>query len=303
MAVVEMGMNHAGELAPLAAMAKPDAAIITNVGVAHIEFLGTREAIATEKSVLAEAVSPGGTVILNADDDFTPFITKRCRGRVVTAGIVGGDVRASDLQPLSSGIKFRVHATGRCVDAELPVPGEHMVRNALLACAAGLAFGLTLEECAAGLGALQLSKGRLQQKRVGKLLVMDDSYNANPDSMIAGLATLAQMPGAGRRIAVLGRMGELGPEAERGHRQVGETAGHLGIACVIAVGDEAGWIAEAARQAGVRGVIHVATTEEAAQALRDFAREGDVALLKGSRSAKMERVLQTLEAMERGEAA
>lgn len=302
-AVVEMGMNHAGEIAPLAAMAKPDAAIVTNVGVAHIEYLGTREAIAREKSVLAEAVPPGGTVVLNADDEFTPSIAGRCRARVVTAGLQSGDVLASDLQPLPTGTKFRLHASGRSVDAELPVPGEHMVRNALLACATGLALGLTLEDCAAGLADLQLSKGRLQQKEIGGLLVMDDSYNANPDSVAAGLATLAQMPGAGRRIAVLGRMGELGHEAERGHRRVGQTAGYLGISCVIAVGDEARWIAEAAQEAGVRKVVPAATVEEAVTALRSYAHAGDIVLVKGSRSAKMERVVQALEAIEKGGAA
>lgn len=299
-AVVEMGMNHAGELAPLAAMAKPDAAIVTNVGVAHIEFLGTRDAIANEKSVLPEAVRRGGHVILNADDEYTPLIAARCRAHVTTAGIQAGDVRGSDITPLSSGTKFRIHATGQCVDAELPVPGEHMVRNALLACAAGLAFGIPLEECAAGLADLQLSKGRLQQKTIGGLLVLDDSYNANPDSVVAGLATLAQLPGSGRRIAVLGRMGELGSEAEAGHRRVGEMAGYLGIACVIAIGDEAAWIAESAQKAGVRTVLKAPSTDEAAHALRDYAREGDIALVKGSRSARMERVIQALEILEKG---
>ncbi len=111
--VVEMGMNHPGEIAPLAAMAKPDTAIITNIGSAHIEFMHTREAIAQEKGMLAEAVHAGGTVVLNADDEFTPGIAKRCSARVVTAGISSGDVRATDLKPLSSGIQFRLHATGQ----------------------------------------------------------------------------------------------------------------------------------------------------------------------------------------------
>lgn len=302
-AVVEMGMNHAGEIAPLAAMAKPDAAIITNIGVAHIEFLGTREAISREKSVLAEAVTDSGTVILNGDDEFTPAIASRCRGKVVTAGLKRGDVHGTDLQPSLSGTKFRVHVSGRFVDAELPVPGEHMVRNALLAIAAGLALGVSLEECAAGLAELQLSKGRLQQKEIGGLFVMDDSYNANPDSMAAGLATLAQMPGTGRRIAVLGRMGELGSEAERGHRRVGQAAGALGISCVIAVGDEARWIAEAATEAGVRKVLPVATVDDAVAALQDYAKTGDLVLVKGSRSARMERVVQGLETLAKGGAA
>ena len=292
-AVVEMGMNHAGEIAPLAAMAKPDAAIITNVGMAHIEFLGSRAAIAAEKGDLAAAVHENGTVILNADDDFTPVLAGRCRARVVTAGISKGDVRASDLEPISSGIRFRIHATGRCLNAELPVPGEHMVRNALLACAAGLDFGMSLEECVEGLRRPGLSNGRLQQKQIAGLTILDDSYNANPDSMVAGLATLAQHPGKGRRIAVLGRMGELGTESEPGHRRVGAAAGSLGLACLIAVGDEARWIAESAK--GVVEVIHVADTVAATTALRSFAKEGDIVLVKGSRSAQMERVIAELE--------
>lgn len=299
-AVVEMGMNHAGEIAPLARMAQPDVAIITNIGMAHIEYLGSRDAIAREKSVLAEAVKANGTVILNADDDFTPSIAGRCEGRVITAGLQRGDVRGLDLEVVEQGTRFRIEADGRTLAAELPVPGEHMVRNALLGVAAGLALGVTLEECVEGLASLQLSKGRLQSKRIGGLLVMDDSYNANPDSMTAGLATLAQMPGDGRRIAVLGRMGELGAEAERGHRRVGETAGYLGLACVITVGAEARWIAEAAHESGVRTVVPVNSTEEAAKVLQEFSREGDIALVKGSRSARMERVLQALETLVNG---
>ncbi len=292
-AVIEMGMNHPGEIAPLAAMAKPDAAIITNIGVAHIEYMGSREAIAAEKGELAAAVGKNGAVILNADDDFTPAIAARCKARVVTAGLSSGDVRATDLQTISSGIKFRIHATGRCLDAMIPVPGEHMVRNALLACAAGLDFGLSLEECVAGLREPGLSKGRLQQKNIAGLLVLDDSYNGNPDSMIAGLATLVQQPGNGRRIAVLGRMGELGSQSESGHRRVGAAAGKLGLACLITVGEEARWISDSA--SGIKEIIHVGDTAAAASVLRSFAKTGDIVLVKGSRSAKMENVIAELE--------
>jgi UDP-N-acetylmuramoyl-tripeptide--D-alanyl-D-alanine ligase len=292
-AIVEMGMNHPGEIAPLAALARPDAAIITNIGVAHIEYMGTREAIALEKGELAAAVGEAGVIILNADDDFSPAIAARCKAKVITAGIGQGDVHATNLEPISSGIRFRIHATGRWLDAELPVPGEHMVRNALLACAAGLDFGLTLEECVEGLREPGLSKGRLQQKHVAGLTILDDSYNANPDSMTAGLATLVQCPGDGRRIAVLGRMGELGSEAESGHRRVGFAAGKLGLSCLITVGDEAAWIADSA--AGVREIVRVADTNEAARALKAFAKPGDVVLVKGSRSSKMERVIAELE--------
>ena len=293
--VFEIGMNHAGEIAPLAAIARPDIAIITNVGSAHIEFLGTREAIAQEKGTLAEAVGENGTVILNADDAFTPSIASRTRARVMTTGLQSGDVRATDLEQLSEGIKFRLHATGQCVEAELPVPGEHMVRNALLACAAGITLGLSLEECASGLRALKLTAGRLTQKTFRGIRILDDTYNANPDSMGAALVTLARMPVAGRRIAVLGGMGELGAESERGHRSVGEVAGREKIACVITVGETARWIADAAESSGVGSVIRTADAEEAVRTLREIAQPGDTVLVKASRSARLERIVQAME--------
>ena len=293
--VFEIGMNHAGEIAPLAAIARPDIAIITNVGVAHIEFLGTREAIAQEKGMLAEAVGEKGTVILNADDHFTPSIASRTRANVITAGLLAGDVRATHLDQLSTGIRFRLHATGQSVQADLPVPGEHMVRNALLACAAGISLGLSLDECAAGLRALQLTAGRLTQKTIGGIRILDDTYNANPDSMAAALVTLARMPVEGRRIAVLGGMGELGKESERGHRSVGEVAGREKIGCVITVGEPARWIAEAAEKSGVASVIRAADSDEAARILGDMAKPGDTVLVKASRSARLERIVQAME--------
>ncbi len=293
--IFEIGMNHAGETAPLAAIARPDIAIITNVGIAHLEFLGSREAIAQEKGMLAEAVGENGTVILNADDTFTPEIARRTRARVVTAGLENGDVRATDLEQLSERMRFRLHATGQSVEAELPVPGEHMVRNALLACAAGISLGLTLEECAAGLRALQLTAGRLTQKTIRGIRILDDTYNANPDSMSAALVTLARMPVTGRRIAVLGGMGELGAESERGHRSVGAVAGREKIGSVITVGQSARWIADAAENSGVGEVIRTADADEAAHILRSLAQPGDTVLVKASRSARLERIVQAME--------
>ena len=149
--VFEIGMNHPGEIAPLAALASPDVAIITNIGVAHIEFMGSREAIAQEKGELAAALLPSGLLILNADDEFSESIAARTKADAVFCGLSGGDVCATDLRQDFGGMKFRLCAEDRCVDAELPVPGVHMVRNALLAVAAGRHFGLSLEECAEGL--------------------------------------------------------------------------------------------------------------------------------------------------------
>jgi len=292
--VFEMGMNHPGEIAPLAALAAPDVGIVTNIGTAHIEHLGSREAIAQEKGMLAEAVNASGTVILNGDDEFTDSIALRTRADVLLAGLVRGEVRGEALRADFEGTRFDLVARGQRVEAWLPIPGEHMVRNALLAVAAGLVFGLGLEECAQALSRVELTKGRLERKSVRGIHLLDDTYNANPESVCAALRTLAALPSTGRRIAVLGRMGELGVESERGHRQVGAVAAEIRVDCLLCVGEEAHWIADAATQGGVAQVVKVRHTDEATAALRESARPGDLVLVKGSRSARMERIVEGL---------
>ena len=291
-AVWEIGMNHPGEIAPLARLAIPDVAIITNIGIAHIEFMGSREAIAEEKGALAEAVRPGGFVILNADDPFSERITKKSRARVVLAGIENGSVRATDITQHSTGSEFTILEGAHRCRAQLPVPGIHMVQNAMLAVAAGRAFGLSLEECAAGLASTPLTKARLQIREIDGIQFIDDSYNANPDSMKAALRTLLELDTEGRRIAVLGEMGELGDEFERGHRDVGECAATLRIDELIAAGRGGAIIAEAARKAGLEKSTAVDSAGEAAQMLEKIVAPGDLILVKGSRSARMERVME-----------
>lgn len=291
--VVEMGMNHAGEIAPLAEMAAPEVAVITNVGVAHIEFLGSREAIAREKGSLAASVGMGGTVVLSAEDDFSVMISEMTAATVLTAGIERGDVRAVDVLPVDGGSKFAVVYEGERAECELAVPGLHMVRNATLAVGAGLALGVSLQDAARGLRGMTLTRGRMENRVVRGIHFLDDTYNANPDSMRAALATLAHWPAAGKRIAVLGRMGELGDYAEAGHREVGRAAS-VGIDKLLTVGNEADWIAMEARAMGMDDVSHFEETLAAAAALRSELEPGDVVLVKGSRSARMERVIEEL---------
>ena len=290
-AVWEIGMNHPGEIAELSKIAAPDAAIITNIGVAHIEFMGSREAIAREKSALAEAVAPQGTVILNADDPFSKGIAARIRAKVVFAGTTGGTVRASEIRQSADGSEFTILEGAHRCRAQLPVAGLHMVQNALLAVAAGRAFGLSIEECGAGLAAASLTRARLQIKQIGGVHFLDDSYNANPDSMKAALRTLIELDAEGKRIAVLGEMRELGAESERGHREIGETAASLAVDQLITIGDMAGRIAEGARAAGLKNVSSVSSTREAADLLGQIAAPGDLVLIKGSRAAKTEEVI------------
>ncbi len=291
-AVWEIGMNHPGEIAALSKIAAPDAAIITNIGVAHIEFMGSREAIAAEKGALAEAIETQGTVILNADDPFSEGIAARTRAKVVSAGTTGGAVRAIEIRQSADGSEFTVVEGAHRCRAQLPVAGTHMVQNALLAVAAGRAFGLSIEECAAGLAAAPLTKARLQIKEIGGVQFLDDSYNANPDSMKAALRTLVELDAEGKRIAVLGEMRELGAESERGHREIGETAATLGVDQLITIGDAAALIAEGARTAGLDKVSSARSTSEAAKLLSEMAEPGDLVLIKGSRVARTEEVIE-----------
>ena len=291
-AVWEIGMNHPGEIAALSKIAAPDAAIITNIGVAHIEFMGSREAIAAEKGALAEAIETQGTVILNADDPFSEGIAARTRAKVVSAGTTGGAVRAIEIRQSADGSEFTIVEGAHRCRAQLPVAGTHMVQNALLAVAAGRAFGLSIEECAAGLAAAPLTKARLQIKEIGGVQFLDDSYNANPDSMKAALRTLVELDAEGKRIAVLGEMRELGAESERGHREIGETAATLGVDQLITIGDAAELIAEGARTAGLDKVSSARSTSEAAKLLSEMAEPGDLVLIKGSRAARTEEVIE-----------
>ena len=154
--VFEIGMNHPGEIAPLAALARPDVAVITNIGVAHIEYMGSREAIAKEKGALVEALPPSGTVVLNSDDEYSRSIAAKTKADAIYCGLADdANIRAADLSQDFNGMRFRLHAFGKSVDAQLPVPGIHMVRNALLAVGVGHAFGMSLEESAAGLANVQ----------------------------------------------------------------------------------------------------------------------------------------------------
>ncbi|MEI7958054.1 MAG: UDP-N-acetylmuramoyl-tripeptide--D-alanyl-D-alanine ligase [Verrucomicrobiota bacterium] len=290
--VFELGMNHPGEIAPLAAMAAPEVGIITNVGVAHIEFMGSRAAIAQEKGMLAEALPASGFLVLNAGDEFSESIARRSPAKTITTGIEKGDVSATLLEAGFSGNRFLVRSGEEETEVTLPVPGVHMIENALLALAAGRVFGISLAVAAQGLAKCRLTKGRLEEKTLGGIHFLDDSYNANPDSMRAALRTVAALPVEGARIAVLGRMGELGAESERGHRAVGKDAAQAGLDLLICVGaDEAGLMAQAARENGLQKVLHVADPEAAAAVLAERAHPGDLVLIKGSRSARMERVL------------
>ncbi len=277
-------------------IAKPDAAILTNIGHGHIEFLGSQDNIAWEKATLPVNVPPGGSVVLNANDSYTGRIARLCQGRVLTAGIEAGDVSAQDLSVTATGTGFTLDFAGNRVKTSLPLLGRHMVANAALAACMGWSLGIDPEEIAEALSSAKLTGGRLEPKTVAGIQFIDDSYNANPDSMTAGLRTLAETAAA-RRFAVLGAMGELGAHAAAGHTQVGEFAAGLALDGLYTIGGaDAARISDAARAASSTGggsgeILHFPDHAACAAHLRAVLRPGDLILLKGSRSTAMEKVL------------
>jgi len=295
--VVEMGMNHPGEIAPLARMTAPDIGVISSIGPAHIEFFTDQAAIAAEKAELIAALPPEGLAVLNGGDEWSRRIAGRTNARVVWTGH-GPDVswRADELQIAADGISFRLSHEEESVLVRLPVINRVMADNALLAAAVGDACGLTLEEIARGLESVQLPGARMQVVKAHGASIINDAYNANPDSMKAALLALSEFPGAGRRLAVLGSMGELGQHATELHRAVGEFAARQDLAFLIVAGPHAEAYAKGAMAAGLghNQIVAALDAEEATVALKPLLREGDVVLVKGSHFMGLERLVAAL---------
>jgi UDP-N-acetylmuramoyl-tripeptide--D-alanyl-D-alanine ligase len=286
-----MGMNHPGEIEVLAEIAEPDAAVITHVGTAHIEHMKTREAIAEEKSALAAAVPTHGYCAMPAADDFFEYVSDRVSCELIPVGIEEGDVRAEAVEVIDGGrIRFVLRSEmNDSPEVLLPVRGLHMVNNALLAAAVSIREGITPNVIAEKLGQVELSGGRLQERSAGGVRFLDDSYNANPDSMKAALETLKISPAGGRRVAVLGFMGELGEHEREAHLSVGGAVVKAGVDALVTVGDQASLINEGA--SGIQESYHFVDHDAASQFLSTFLVEDDLVLVKGSRAAAMEKVI------------
>ena len=287
-AVWEMGMNHSGEIAPLCEITRPKLGIITNIGTAHIEFLGSRDAIAEEKGTLARALPSDGTLFIPATCDYHEYLRQRTKAALVPVGNGRGLVRAEELHFAADGTRFTLVIEGEgSAPVALPVPGRHMVTNALLAAGVGWKLGIPCDEIAAGLTNARLADGRLNRFDWRGVTVIDDTYNANPESMAAAIDTLAETPvsNGARRIIVLGRMGELGIHASAAHLRTGELAAGRNLT-LIAVGEGADEIAQGAGDAP-----HFPVLEDAARWLSAEVNPGDVVLFKGSRTATVEKVM------------
>jgi UDP-N-acetylmuramoyl-tripeptide--D-alanyl-D-alanine ligase len=289
-AVIEMGMNHEGEIRYLTQLARPTAALVNNAGVAHIGELGSREAIANAKGEIYEGLGGDGIALINADDDFAELWRAANRSRkVIDFGIErpASITARYSLRPEDSSIKLRT--PGEELSIRLQVPGLHNVRNALAAAAAAYAVGVSPSAIATGLAAHTGTKGRLQRS-VGRhgALIIDDTYNANPDSVKAAIAVLAA--GAGKRVLVLGDMGELGEAASTLHGEVGTQARMAGIEHLFTLGS----FSHAAAQSFGAGAQHFQDIDALCQALDSLLDADTVVLIKGSRFMRMERVVQRL---------
>ena len=296
-AVLEVGTNHPGELAPLLNMVSPSVGIITNIGREHLEFFGDVAGVVKEEGVLAELLPAGGKLILNGDDAWSNEISLRTKARVVRVGIgEKSDWRAKGIRLDKAGVSFRVEGPGAGLngDYRINLLGRHQVLNALFAIAAGEELGLDRAEVQRGLAECKPAKMRLQYWEANGVRVLDDSYNANTDSTLAALETLCDLPLQGRRVAVLGDMAELGAHSEAAHVEVGRRAAKLGIGQLFVIGKMAPVLGRAARDAGLARVIEFTDVEMAALAIKNFLKPGDVVLLKASRASHLERIAESL---------
>jgi UDP-N-acetylmuramoyl-tripeptide--D-alanyl-D-alanine ligase len=284
--VIEMGMNHAGEIEYLTRIAQPTVAVVNNAQRAHVGILGSVEAIARAKGEIYAGLGESGIAVVNEDDAFAPYWKKlNVKRRIVTFGLTD----AADVRATASGSQVRFVTPVDAFAVTLQVSGEHNIRNALAACAAAHALEIPPQAIHDGLNHFAGVPGRQQRRRgVGGSIVIDDSYNANPESMKAAVRVLAAQPG--RKVFVMGDMGELGEHAAEMHAEVGAFAKQSKIEALLATGE----MSRQAVKAFGTGGAHFADVESLQAAARKAATAGVTLLVKGSRFMQMERVADAL---------
>jgi len=292
-AVLEMAMYSRGEIALLAQISRPTVGVVTNIGPVHLERLGYMGAIIAAKAELIEALPPDGLAVLNGDDPRTAALARRTRAPAILFGLSQQcHVRASALQSHGlDGIEFRLHTPAGDTAARCPLPGRHHVYPALAATAVALNEGLSLQDIAAALADARPDLRLTPRPGPNGAIIIDDSYNASPASMLAALDLLSECPG--RRIAVLGAMRELGAASEQGHRAAGR---HAATRCdlLFVVGEDARLIAEEARSSGHKNVHFLASGGDATPLLLRELRAGDHVLIKASRAVGLESIVAAL---------
>lgn len=299
--VIELGSNHPGEMRVLADMVRPDIVVVTNIGLAHAEFMGDEAGVAREEGVPLEYLPRDGQsfAVLNADDRWCGELRARTRANIVTIGIENyADLRASEIR-IRGDIKFRLNVAKKRDDVQIRLRtlGRHQIYNALQAAAVGYMEGMDLDEIREGLETMEYPAMRMQSVRRAGICFVNDCYNANLPSMKAALQMIHETPATGRKIAVLGDMLELGDHAPAAHRQIGALAAQAGLALLVTVGAHARGIADSAVQRGMEPhrVLPVGDARQAADLLRWLLRDGDFVLLKGSRGMKLEQILEAFE--------
>ncbi|QNM06179.1 UDP-N-acetylmuramoyl-tripeptide--D-alanyl-D-alanine ligase [Qiania dongpingensis] len=296
-AVLEMGMSDFGEMEVLSSMARPSAAIITNIGVAHIEQLGTQENILREKLKITVGLENGGTLILNGDDAFLRTVDESIGFHRMFYGFGENcQYRAEDMVITGAGTEFTSVCGAKRVRVHLPVMGKHMVMNALAAMAAASIWGVSMEEAAEALEGFAGFRNRQQIYEVKDYRVIDDTYNASPDSMKAALGVLSGMETEGKKIAVLANMLELGEDSRRFHYEVGYYAKEIAPDVLICIGELAAEIGRGVSEAGGKNTVIKCfdTKEEALPFLKEQAGRGDLILFKGSNSMKLGELIDDL---------
>jgi UDP-N-acetylmuramoyl-tripeptide--D-alanyl-D-alanine ligase len=289
-AVLEIGMNHAGEIRDLSAIARPRVGVVTNVGHAHMEAFDSIEGVAAAKRELIEALPIDGVAVLNADDPLVIRFREVHRGRTITYGLSeGADIRAEQVQYTDDGIRFQVGG----VRFESRLMGRHSILNLLAGIAVAGLYGIHPEQLTGVVSELSAGSMRGQRFVHNDILILNDCYNSNPDAARAMIDVLRETP-AKRRIAVLGEMLELGRWAESLHRDVGIYVANCGIDVLVGIRGEARHLVDAAREAGqaVDAAFFSPDTTAAGDYLRQIARPGDVILFKGSRGTHVERALE-----------
>jgi UDP-N-acetylmuramoyl-tripeptide--D-alanyl-D-alanine ligase len=297
--VAEMGARRLGDVKLLSGVARPDVVVVTNVGLAHIEVFGSWASIVEASAEPIDALGPEGLAILNADDPIVIAYGDRCPGRVLTFGTRAHvDVRAEHVSLGPDGrASFRLVTQGSEVPVTLAVPGEHMVSNALAAVAVGCELGVPLDDAARALAGAGVSRWRMETfTTTTGVRVLNDAYNANPESTAAALRTARWMAGKERLIAVLGEMAELGPISEDEHDRLGELAARIRVDRLITVGGAAETIARAAIREGMEpgDVAVYGSPDEALDDIRRSAAPGDLVVFKGSRVAGLETIAEAL---------
>lgn len=296
LAVIEMGMSHAGEIRALAKIAQPEIGVVTNVAPVHLEFFDSLAGIARAKYELVESLPSSGTAVLNADDEYVSQFGRDFKGRVIKYGTgANADVRAENMQSRGAdGSEFEIVVGDIREHARLPLVGDHNVLNALAAVSVSIACNMKVPEAVAALSTLKPADKRGQVVQVGNITVINDCYNSNPKALHAMIDALAAMR-AQRRILVAGEMLELGPAGEEMHRGAGKHAAEKKIDMVLGVRGLAQAMVDGAKQAGCHADF-VATPEQAGEWLARETRDGDVVLLKASRGVKLEKALETWKA-------